>query len=88
MSLYINNFIIFEFLGLEYGKIDTNIDIVSFVICSRINTTGHGNRDVRVTFQVTREFYVDTFIIFGFLSLEYGEIDTRIESVSFVSPEM
>ena len=50
--------------------------------------TGHGNRDVTVTFQVTREFYVDTFIIFGFLSLEYGEIDTRIESVSFVLPEM
>ena len=57
-------------------------------MCSRINTTGHGNRDVTVTFHVTREFYVDTFIIFGFLSLEYGEIDTRIESVSLVSPEM
>ena len=48
-------------------------------------TIGHGNRDVTVTFQVTREFYVDTFIIFGSLSLEYGEIDTRIESVSFVT---
>ena len=57
-------------------------------MCSRINTTGHENRDVTVTFQVTREFYVDTFIIVGFLSLEYGEIDTRIESVSYVSPEM
>ena len=54
---------------------------------SRINTKGHGNRDDLVTYQVTREFYVDTFIILGFLSLEYGEINTRIESVSFVSPE-
>ena len=57
-------------------------------MCNRIITTGHENRDVTVTFQVTREFYVNTFIILGFLSLEYGEIDTRIESVSFVSPEM
>ena len=57
-------------------------------MCSRINTTGHGNRDVTVTFHVTREFYVDTFIIFGFLSLEYGKIDTRNESVTSVFDEI
>ena len=51
-ELYIDNFIIFEFLGLEYGEIDTNIDIVSFIVV-RINTTGHGYRDVTATFQVT-----------------------------------
>ena len=53
-------------------------------MCSRINTTGHENRDVTVTFQVTREFYVDMFIIFGFFGLEYGIIDTNIDSVSCV----
>ena len=26
------SFLIFEFLNLEFGKIDTNIDIVSFVL--------------------------------------------------------
>ena len=31
-SLYINNFTIFEFLGLEYGKIDTKIKSVASVL--------------------------------------------------------
>ena len=51
-------------------------------------TTGHGNRDVTVTFQVMHEFYIDKFIILEFLGLEYGKIDTKIESVAFLSPEI
>ena len=31
---------------------------------------------------VMREFRIDTFIIFELLSLEYGEIDAKIESVA------
>ena len=37
---------------------------------------------------VTREFRVDTFIIFDFLGLEYGNIDTKIESVASVLDEI
>ena len=37
---------------------------------------------------VTGEFRVDTFIIFEFLGLEYGKIDTKIESVASVLDEI
>jgi len=37
---------------------------------------------------VMREFRIDTFIIFEFLGLEYGEIDTKIESVASVLDEI
>ena len=37
---------------------------------------------------VMREFRIDTFIIFELLSLEYGEIDTKIESVASVLDEI
>ena len=81
-EFYVDTFIIFEFLSLDYGKIDTNIDNVSCVVekiwqVTEIVTSQSLSRS-RVS------FYVDTFIIFEFLSLEYGKIDTNIDNVSCV----
>ena len=81
-----NKFILFEFLGLEYGKIDTKIESVAFVL-DEIRQ-GHGNRDVTVTCQVTREWDVISFLIFEFLNLEYGKIGIKIEFVAFVLEEI
>ena len=49
---------------------------------------GHGNRDVTVTCQVTREWDVISFLIFEFLNLQYGEIGIKIEFVAFVLEEI
>ena len=35
-----------------------------------------------------REWYVISFLIFEFLDLEYGKIDTKIESVASVLDEI
>ena len=77
-----NHFIIFEFLSqvsFDYGKINTTIVSVTSI---RRNKTGHGKRDVTVTFQVTRELYVNNFLIFEFPDLIYGKINTKIDLVS------
>ena len=81
-----NKFIIFEFLGLKYGKIDTKIESVAFVL-DEIRQ-GHGNRDVTVTCHITREWDVICFLIFEFLNLQYGKIGIKIEFVAFVLEEI
>jgi hypothetical protein len=56
-------------------------------MCSGINATGHADRGVTVTFWVARELYMGGFIVFVFLGLDCGKIDTRIESVASVLNE-
>ena len=81
-----NKFIIFEFIGLEYGKIDTKIESVAFVL-DEIRQ-GHENRDVTVTCQVTRKWDLISLLIFEFLNLQYGKIGIKIEFVAFVLEEI
>ena len=66
--------------------INTNVTPVSFAL-KEIQKV-HGNRDVTVTVKVTRELYINDFIILEFLGLEYGKIDTRIKSVTSVLDEI
>ena len=61
------SFLIFVFSGL---KNDERLCLI--VICIEEKKTGHGDRDVTVTFQVMRKFYINNFYIFEFLDLEYG----------------
>ena len=57
-------------------------------VCIRRNQTVHGNRDVTVTFKVTRVLHVIFVIIYAFLGCDYGGIDNKIGDVSFVSEEI
>ena len=81
-----NKFIIFEFLDLKYGEIDTKIESVAFVL-DEIRQ-GHRNPDVTVTCHIKREWDVISFLIFEFLNLQYGKIGIKIEFVAFVLEEI
>ena len=83
----VDNFLIFVFLGLENNEIDSKI-VFSCVNCIKEIKRGHGNRDVTVTFQVTCALYINNFLIFDIPDLKYGEIDTKIDLVSFVLGEI
>ena len=56
-------------------------------VCNRRNGTGHGNRDVNVTFWVTRVLHTMYVIICAFFSRNYDRIN-KIKSVSFVLKEI
>ena len=77
----VDNFFIFEIIDLELWQ-DR-----SCVICIRINTTGHRIVTPQSLDRSRARAYVISFLIFEFLNLEYGQIDTKIEYVAYVLDE-
>ena len=78
----------FEFLDLEYGKIDIKSDQEQM---KKIIEKVQQVTEIVTSQSLSRErmmSVINNFIIFEFLGFEYGKIDTKIESVIFVLEEI